>query len=35
MDPLCIEEDLQNLDKKTAQIISNNLSEYLLSLAND
>ena len=30
-----IEEDLQNLDKNNAQIISNNLSEYLNSLVND
>jgi len=30
-----IEEDLQNLDKNTAQKISNNLSEYLNSLVND
>jgi len=30
-----IEEDLQNLDKNNAQIISNNLSEYLISLVND
>jgi Fe-S cluster assembly protein SufD len=29
-----IEEDLQNLDKNTAQTISNNLSEYLNSLVN-
>jgi len=30
-----IEEDLQNLDKNTAQTISNNLSKYLNSLVND
>jgi len=30
-----IEEDLQNLDKNTAQKISNNLSKYLNSLVND
>ena len=30
-----IEEDLQNLDKDIAKIISNNLSDYLKSLVND
>ena len=30
-----IEEDLQNLDKGIAKIISNNLSDYLKSLVND
>ncbi len=30
-----IEEDLQNLDKNTAEIISNNLSDYLITLVND
>ena len=30
-----IEEDLQNLDKDVAKIISNNLSDYLKSLVND
>ena len=30
-----IEEDLQNLDKNIAERISNNLSDYLISLVND
>ena len=30
-----IEEDLQNLDKNIAEKISNNLSDYLISLVND
>ena len=30
-----IEEDLKNLDSDSAKIISNNLSVYLKSLAND
>ena len=30
-----IEEDLQNLDRNIAKIISNNLSDYLKSILND
>ena len=30
-----IEEDLKNLDKDSAKIISNNLSDYLKNLVND
>jgi hypothetical protein len=30
-----IEEDLQNLDNNIAEIISNNLSNYLSRLVND